>query len=275
MKQVTKNVFVETDFGGCNPGFIKTTEGLVLIDSPHRPTDGMDYRRELEKYGEAKYLINTEPHGDHISSNFLFNVVFVAQEGTRERMANEVYLKRVKQQLSIVDPDFSHNLKDYRVPLARITFSDTMTLYIGKHTIRLLHLPGHTASETAVFIPEENAVFTGDNIFHNTNTFMHEALPSKWLASLEKLKALDTKYYIPGHGDVCGKDYLDEQMSAVKEWIETIQEALGKGWSLEETQERISFLDRYSMEEEMKIRAKELEKLGIANVYNLAQQGQI
>lgn len=275
MKQVTQNVFVETELQGCNPGFIQTTDGLVLIDSPHRPTDGKRYRSELEKFGKAEYLISTEPHGDHISSNFLFGTVFIAQEGTRKRMADKAYIEKVKQQLGMVDPDFIHKHEDFHVPLPQITFRDGMTLYLGKHTFKLLHLPGHTQSETAVWVPEENAVFTGDNIFHKTHTFMHEALPRKWLDSLEKLKALDVEYYIPGHGDVCGKDYLDEQASAVKEWIDTIQGALGKGWSLEETLERVSFLDRFPIEEEMKIKAKELEKLGISNVYGLAQRGQI
>ena len=88
MHQVTENVFVETGFRGCNPGFLVTSEGLVLIDTPFRPTDGAGYKNALEKYGPVKYLINTEPHFDHISSNFLFDATYVAQQGTRERMAD-------------------------------------------------------------------------------------------------------------------------------------------------------------------------------------------
>ncbi|HEY7710467.1 MAG TPA: hypothetical protein VIG57_10595 [Candidatus Entotheonella sp.] len=39
---------------------------------------------------------------------------------------------------------------------------------------------------------------------------MHEALPDEWLASLEKLRQLDAAVFVPGHRDICGKDYLDE-----------------------------------------------------------------
>jgi cyclase len=150
-----------------------------------------------------------------------------------------------------------------------------MALFVGEHTLKLMHLPGHTASETAVFIPEEKAVFTGDNIFNKTPTFMHEALPNEWLDSLEQLKGLDVEYYIPGHGDVCGRDYLDEQTSVVKEWIDAVRNALNNGWSVEEAQERISFLDRYAIEEEMRERVGEMEKVGIANVYELAKTGKL
>jgi cyclase len=275
MEQVTENVFVETGYRGCNPGFIVTSDGLVQIDSPHRPTDGIEYKKALEKYGIVKYFINTEPHGDHFSSNFLFEATFVAHQDTRTRMTDKAFMDRMKQMLGMVDPDYAPHLDDYSVPLPEITFTDSMALFVGEHTLKLLHLPGHTASQTAVFIPEERVVFTGDNIFHKSPTFMHEALPGRWLDSLEKLKDLDVEYYIPGHGDVCGRDYLGEQASVVKEWIEVARNAVNSGWSIEEAQERISFLDRYTVEEEMKERVREMEKVGIANVYELVKTGQL
>jgi cyclase len=275
MQQITENIFVETGYRGCNPGFLVTSDGLVQIDSPHRPTDGIEYKKAVEKYGSVKYLINTEPHGDHFSSTFLFEAIVVAHQDTRVRMTDKAFMDRMKQMLVMIDPDYAPNFDDYSVPLPEITFVDSMTLFVGDHTLKLMHLPGHTASETAVFIPEERVVFTGDNIFHKSPTFMHEALPGRWLDSLEKLKDLDVEYYIPGHGDVCGRDYLDEQASVVKEWIEVVRNAVNSGWSIEEAQERISFLDRYTVEEEMKERVREMEKVGIANVYELVKSGQL
>ncbi len=275
MQQVTENVFVETGYRGCNPGFLVTSDGLVQIDSPHRPTDGIEYKKALEKYGSVTYLINTEPHGDHFSSNFLFEGTYVAHQDTRARMTDKAFMDRMKQMLVMIDPDYAPYFDDYSVPLPEITFTDSMALFVGEHTLKLMHLPGHTASQTAVFIPEERAVFTGDNIFHKTHTFMHEALPSRWLDSLEKLKDLDAEFYIPGHGDVCGKDYLDEQAAVVKEWINVARNAVNSGWSIEEAQERISFLDRFTIEEEMKERVREMEKVGIANVYELVRTGKL
>lgn len=275
MQQVTENIFVETEFQGCNTGFLKTSEGLIQVDSPHRPTDGKKYKEEIGKYGEVKYFINTEPHGDHITSNFLFDTTFVAHQGTRDRMSNKEVLERTQQQLGMIDPDFASNMDDFFIPLPDITFEDSMTLYVGKHTLKLVNMPGHTASETAVVIPEENAVFTGDNIFCNLPVFMHEAFPAKWLESLEKLKELDAEIYIPGHGEVCGKDYLDKQAEVVQEWIDVLKTAVDKGWSIEEAQEQISFLDRYPLDEERKVMVREMEKVGIANVYNQVKSGEI
>jgi cyclase len=275
MQQVTENIYVETGYRGCNPGFLVTSDGLVQIDSPHRPTDGIEYKNEVDKYGPVKYLILTEPHGDHFSSTFLFEITVVAHQDARARMTDKAFMERMKQMLGMIDPDYAPNLDNYSVPLPEITFTDKMTLFVGDHTLELMHLPGHTASQTAVFIPGERVVFTGDNIFHKSPTFMHEAFPGMWLDSLEKLRDLDVDYYIPGHGDVCGKDYLDEQASVVKEWIEVARNAVNSGWSIEESQEKITFLESYKVEEEMKERVREMEKVGIANVYEQVKAGQL
>ena len=39
MKQLTANVFVETGLKGANHGLVMTSDGIVLIDTPHKPSD--------------------------------------------------------------------------------------------------------------------------------------------------------------------------------------------------------------------------------------------
>ncbi len=81
MKRVTENVFVETGYRGCNPGFVKTSEGVVMIDTPQIPRDALAYREIVQKQGKVIYLINTEPHGDHYTGNFFFDAVCVPIKG--------------------------------------------------------------------------------------------------------------------------------------------------------------------------------------------------
>ncbi|GAB6277776.1 MAG: hypothetical protein SAMD01599839_23160 [Rectinema sp.] len=38
MEQLTKNVFAETKLRGCNPGYVVTSDGVVVIDTPQLPT---------------------------------------------------------------------------------------------------------------------------------------------------------------------------------------------------------------------------------------------
>ncbi len=70
IQQVTGNVFADTGRQGCNFGFLITSDGIVMFDSPHRPTDALELKAEIERRGQLRYIINTEPHGDHWTGNF-------------------------------------------------------------------------------------------------------------------------------------------------------------------------------------------------------------
>ncbi|MBN1381855.1 MAG: MBL fold metallo-hydrolase [Deltaproteobacteria bacterium] len=274
MNQITSNVYAETGYRGCNPGFVVTKEGVVIIDTPQLFGDAIAYRKEVKKHGKIVYLINTEPHGDHYIGNYFFDAIGIAQEGTRD-VIMQVELEPLKERIKMMDPNAGPYLADYKIKPPTITFNKTMTIHLGNHTFQLFHLPGHTASETAVFVPEERIVFTGDNIFHETQVFLHEALPKEWLESLQFLKTLDADYFIPGHGEVCTVDYLDKMAAFVSDWITAVQDAVKQGWSLEEAQERISFLDRFPMGQGMEAFGAELQKMNVTRLYGLATNGQL
>ena len=86
MRQLTSNVYVETEVRGCNHGFVTTSDGVVMIDSPHKPTDALKLKAEIAKHGQLRYIINTEPHGDHWTGNAFFDAPVIAHEGVRTRI---------------------------------------------------------------------------------------------------------------------------------------------------------------------------------------------
>jgi len=57
--------------------------------------------------------------------------------------------------------------------------------------------------------------------------------------------------FVPGHGDICGKDYLDEQGEFIQEWVALVQSAIDQGMTKEEAVEKLSLLDRYPMDVEI------------------------
>ena len=77
MRRVGPHSFTEVYFAGCNPSFVETSDGYVMIDSPQQPIDAVRWRERMEDNAPIRYLINTEPHGDHISGNTYFPGVTV------------------------------------------------------------------------------------------------------------------------------------------------------------------------------------------------------
>ena len=72
MENVTPNVRTETGIRGCNPSFVTTSDGVVVIDTPQLPTRAVAMRAEAESHGPIRYVVNTEHHVDHIFGNYYF-----------------------------------------------------------------------------------------------------------------------------------------------------------------------------------------------------------
>jgi len=271
MRRISENIYVETGFHGCNTGFVVTSDGVVMIDTPHSPEDSVLWRKEVSAFGPVRYLINTEPHGDHFTGNCFFSGTIVAHEGTREAIlaasSAPRELIRLPQGCSL-PADFSFRAPD-------ITFDRNLTIYLGGHTFQLINHPGHTPYQVTVYIPEERAAFTSDNIFCRVQPFLRQALPSEWLASLEELQKLDADVLIPGHGEVCGKDYIPEMSSIISDWVSAVDSAIKSGMSLEEAQDTISFLGRCPMEAGAESMAREVQRMNVRRLYEVLQNSEI
>jgi cyclase len=243
MQKITDHVFVGTNFRGCNSSFVVTSEGVVVIDTPMVPSEVKKWRGEIEKYGEIKYVINGEPHNDHVAGDCWMGGTLVAHEGTREAIKNNSR-EMLEGQMKWMAPDALPLDREFRYRLPDITFTGSLTLYLGKHSFHLLEMPGHTPSETAVFVPEERVVFTSDNVVQGM-PILFQALPDDWLKSLKKLEKLEVDKVVPGHGGVCDKVQLKIMQDNIKYMVGEVKAAMAKGWSLKEIQEKVTFAERF------------------------------
>jgi cyclase len=240
MRQVSDRVFAEFYYWGCNPGFVATSDGVFMIDTPQQPIDAVRWREGLLQHGPIRHLVNTEPHGDHILGNAYFPGVEVIghvsmlprYNDATPGMASDQRLETMKQ----TDPDSVWLLRHPSYPPNPPTrlFEAELELRLGDHTVRLLHHPGHTPPQTSVFLPEEGVVFTGDNVFNRCKTFIQEADPWQWLAALEAIRALGAEVIVPGHGEPCSNDYLAEQAAIIEGWTGSVEDFVRRGMTADE-----------------------------------------
>jgi cyclase len=273
MEQVSSSVFAETQIRGCNHGFVVTSEGVVMIDSPQKPSDALKLKEEIARHGELLYIINTEPHGDHWTGNAYFDVPVVAHEGVRQRIL-ETNLEEHVARVAGMGPDEAALLEGYTPNAPVITFQNGMTMHVGDHTFQMIHMPGHTLYQAAILIKEEGVVFTSDNIFHKVQTWLHEANPDLWLSALESLRKLNEDIFVPGHGDLCDKGYLDEQGSFILEWKEYVKGAIDQGMTRDEAALNLNkFVDRYPMDVGQAHMAPMVMRISAANLYDYLTGG--
>ena len=120
-----------------------------------------------------------------------------------------------------------------------------------------------------MYIPEEKVVFTSDIVFHGRKSWLQVANPSQWLESLKKLNELEVDVVVPGHGDICKKDYLKEQAGIIEKWVEAVRAAIDEGLSQEEAMTRVSPPDPYPKQPNTPMTEEDLNKAIIARLYSL------
>ena len=268
MQQLTSNVYAETGLRGCNHGFVTTSDGIVMIDSPHKPSDALKLKAEIEGRGPLRYIINTEPHGDHWTGNAFFDVPVIAHEGVRHRILETNFEEHVKRVASF-GPEEPALLEGYKPNAPVITFKDGMTLHVGDHAFTMISMPGHTPYQAAIVVEEEGVVFTSDNIFCKCQTWIQEGDPDTWYQALESLRALPQDIFVPGHGPITGKNYLDEQKGFIQEWVDYVRKGLEQGMTKEQAVEKLTALtDRYPMDIGQDGMAPMVMKLNVANLYD-------
>jgi cyclase len=279
MENVTSNVFVETGLRGCNPGFVLTSDGVVVVDTPQLPTRAVEMRRQAESHGEIRYLINTEHHVDHIFGNYFFKGAgtVVNHRGLYENFMVVTPdldpFAYAAEAIPTDDPDGESIFPDredyYADPnKGTIVFEGNLTLRVGEHTFELIHTPGHTPGQLAVFVPEERVVFTGDTIFSGCQTWLMTSDIDQWLMALETIRGLDVDHILPGHGPVVTKKYLDTQRSNLLDWVSAVASAVAKGWTREETIERVNFADRYPVDIGQGYMMDHIQTLNAASLYD-------
>jgi cyclase len=245
MQKISDNVYVESGFRGCNVTMVVTTDGVVLIDTPEVPTEAMKWRDEALKFGPIRYVINTEPHIDHVSGNCFLGGIGIAHEGTRQAIMGLVP-SQLEDMLKRMAPESLPLDKNFHFQPPSITLSQQLTLYLGKHTFKLTNLPGHSPYQVAVFIPEERVVCTSDNVVNGNVPYFHQAIPDVWLESLQRLGQFDADKFVPGHGAVCDRSYLPEMSAMIQAWITAAKNAISAGMSLEEAREKLPLPEKYA-----------------------------
>ena len=211
MQSVTSNVFTDTTLRGCNPSFVVTRDGVVVIDTPQLPTRAVAMRKEAESHGPIRYLINTEHHVDHIFGNYYFKGagLVVNHKGVYDNFMT-VYpeldpFAYAAEAIPTDDPDGQVLFPDrdtyYADPnKGSIVFTGDLSLRVGGHTFHLIHTPGHTPGQLAVYVPEERTVFTGDTIFSECQTWLMTSDVEQWLDALEILRSLDVDHVVRATG---------------------------------------------------------------------------
>lgn len=230
VERVTDDVHViRVERLGGNVGVLATERGAVVVDTMTFRSQGSRILKLAEQLGRGpvQAIVNTHYHQDHTHGNPAF------APGTQV-----VATQRTRDYLLHFDADYWTG--PARDTLPGVTFEDTHLLSVGGKTLRCLHLgAGHTGGDLVVLFVEDRVLHTGDLFFNGRYPNIDlEAGGSvrEWIATLDRVMALDFDRVIPGHGPVTDREGLRAFQRFLRELWSLAEQGAREGRSLAETQ---------------------------------------
>jgi glyoxylase-like metal-dependent hydrolase (beta-lactamase superfamily II) len=245
LQQISPSIHVETERLGSNNGIIVSAGRVVLVDTPHRPTDAKHWATVVAGFGEVDHIIHTDHHPDHTIGNAFLPGRVVAHAVTRQRLRDEPFGRDYLEYLyGFIDPAALDDERSFTPRLPDVTFTDSMTLHHGELTIDLIHAPGHTRNTIAVHVTEEGVLFSGDNVCPQGLPSFQDCTLERWFTVLDELEALDFSVLVGGHGDVGGRELIERYRGMGREVVGQVWSGIQQGMSRDEVVARIRFPDR-------------------------------
>lgn len=209
----------EEESGNPNAGFVRTTEGTIIIDALRSPAEGAALLQAAQAgSGRLRALIYTHEHVDHLGGSTGYPALEVAaSEGTDRGIRD--FVGRYRTQLAEAGLN----------PLMATLVFDSSLRFLGDPEVRVVELGGHATGSSVVYIPSERVLFAGDLIFLGRLPWVGTGSPRKWAESLRTLEEWDIQTVVPGHGPIAGKEVLAEQRSWLEAFATRLEELQAGG----------------------------------------------
>ncbi len=222
-ERVSEEIYLFTSdrYAMVNSVAILTEVGLVVIDGLPFPDESQQIARFLQMRtgADARLLILTHYHIDHVYglSAFSSHLDIVAHERCRRRLleVGEASLQEARQH----DPAF--DAVTLRFPTVTWDKGE-IALQIGDKSLRLLHLPGHTADNIGVLIEDRNVLVSGDAVM--AIPIIADGDLEEEIATLRRIKELAPETIVQGHGEVILRGEIQTVLDRYIAYLECVHE---------------------------------------------------
>lgn len=201
----------ENEGNTSNAGYVITSEGVVVFDALGTPSLGWALLQDIQsRTGQAvRYVVVSHYHADHIYGLQAFKDHTPAQIVAQERAADytensetsdERAEVRLDQRRAALSPWVDART---RIVTADRTFKDTLDISLGGKRFALIYAgPAHSSSDMMMMVEPDGVLFAGDIVQNGRIPFMNsdDVNTERWLEALDKVRELDPKFIIPGHG---------------------------------------------------------------------------
>jgi len=232
LDRVSERVYANTtgETGG-NVGIVVLEDNVAVVDAQY-PVSGAYFRRSISSLTQkpVTHLLLTHYHGDHVFGNQAFgDCEIVAHRLLKEKMEENLgtvwapdNLEKMMEDVRRNRPERAWLYEGLKIVLPTKTFDECFTL----DGVEMIHMGGHTAGSSVVYVADDRVLFAGDLVFAETFPWAGDpsANPDDWIQAFREILTMDVETIVSGHGPLCDKSEIRVQL----EWFEAVRDEMNR-----------------------------------------------
>ena len=240
--QVGEGLYAFTAEGDPNTGVIIGDDSVMIVEAQATP-------RLARKVIECVRSVTDKPISHVVLTHYhAVRVLGASAYGAREIIMSDVAAAMVEERgQEDWDSEFDRFPRLFQgheeIPgLTRptTTFSDRMTVYLGKRRVDIMTLGrAHTAGDAVIWVPDQEVMFTGDIVEYHSACYCGDGHFNDWEDTLANIAAFEPKAIAPGRGDaLVGEEMVAKAIAATADFVRStykpVARVVARGGSLKE-----------------------------------------
>jgi glyoxylase-like metal-dependent hydrolase (beta-lactamase superfamily II) len=222
-----------------NCGLVVGERRALVVDTRSYHRHGQELLAAVREVTDRELVVvNTHAHYDHCFGNSAFrDSQIYAHSGAAEDLirTGEHQREQVVAHLRRTDrAQVADEFEATEIVLPFYLVDGDTPVDLGGREVALVHGGrAHTDHDLAVAVPDAGVVFAGDLVEEGADPAMEDAFPLEWPRTLraivERTACELADIWVPGHGDVVDRDFVDEQTTLLGHLAERFAEVLAGG----------------------------------------------
>ncbi|TMV89992.1 MBL fold metallo-hydrolase [Thioclava sp. BHET1] len=240
--QVGEGLYAFTAEGDPNTGVIIGDESVMIVEAQATP-------RLARKVIECVRSVTDKPISHVVLTHYhAVRVLGASAYGAREVIMSDVSRAQVAERgQEDWDSEFGRFPRLFQghdeipgLTWPTTTFSDSMTVYLGKRRVDIMHLGrAHTAGDAVIWVPDQEVMFTGDIVEYHSACYCGDGHFSDWADTLSNIAAFEPRAIAPGRGDaLVGEELVAQALENTADFVRStykpVERVVARGGSLKE-----------------------------------------
>ncbi|MCC6007585.1 MAG: MBL fold metallo-hydrolase [Rhodobacteraceae bacterium] len=223
--EIGDGLWAFTAEGDPNSGVIIGDESVMVIEAQATPRLAQKVIEEIRRVTDKpiSHLVLTHYHAVRVLGASAYGAEQIIMSDTARAMVAERGQEDWDSEFQRFPRLFQGHESIPGLTWPTTTFSDAMTVYLGKRRVDIMHLGrAHTAGDAVGWVPDQGVMFSGDIVEYHSACYCGDGHFADWGDTLDAIAAFQPDAIAPGRGDaLVGEEIVTAAIETTRDFVES------------------------------------------------------